>query len=94
VQFYWDPAKDEANRRKHGMDFVTATEVFDDPFCLIELNSIADREERWQAIGQASGSVLLLVVHTIDGEHGEEIRIISARKVERDERRNYEFGQV
>ena len=90
MRFSWDPWKDEANQRKHGIDFVTATAVFEDPFCVIKLDRVVDTEQRWHAIGCAADFALLFVVHTIHGEHEDEIRIISARKVERDERRIYE----
>ncbi len=94
IRFAWDPVKNKANRRKHGIRFETATEVFDDPLCLVELNSVVDGEERWQAIGRAGRSTLLLVVHTVDGEYEEEVWLISARKADRNERRNYELGPI
>ena len=34
IGFEWDPAKNEINRFKHGIDFETAAPVFDDVFCV------------------------------------------------------------
>lgn len=56
MRFEWDPRKDKANRKKHGISFELAQRVFDDPNHL----SLQDRqeggEERWQTLG--------LMVHT------------------------------
>jgi len=95
TRFDWDPWKAAANERKHGIDFDTALLAFADPFALPVLERIEDGEQRWQTIGAVSGYLLLLVVHTIwetteDGEEIEVIRIISARKADRSERRRYE----
>jgi uncharacterized DUF497 family protein len=32
VRFDWDPAKNRLNRKRHGLSFEYALEVFDDPF--------------------------------------------------------------
>ncbi|WP_430912366.1 BrnT family toxin [Methylobacterium sp. sgz302541] len=94
-RFEWDPAKAAANERKHGITFDLALRVFADPFLLMIQDRVEDGEQRWQTLGSASGYVLLLVVHTLretveDGEDMEVIRIISARKADRSERRRYE----
>jgi uncharacterized DUF497 family protein len=49
-------------------------------------------ERRWQTLGMVGGMLLLLVAHTVEFEEqeGEIIRIISARRAERKERRRYE----
>jgi len=53
-----------------------------------------DGEERWQTIGSAGGVVLLLVAHTWrEAATGEQyIRIISARRANKEERELYEEG--
>lgn len=91
VRFEWDPAKAAANQRKHGVSFETATRVFADPNAIFEQDRSVDGEPRWQAIGVADGLVMLLVAHALE-ERGEveAIRIISARKANRKERRRYE----
>lgn len=95
TRFEWDERKNLANRRKHGIDFATALRVFADPFALSEQDRIEDGEARWQTLGLVEGRLLLLVAHIVreDNEDGEEtdvIRIISARKADRKERRRYE----
>lgn len=87
-QFEWDEAKRRTNLRKHGVDFKRATLVFDDPLVKIQEDefSLYFDEEREQAIGMVSGTVMI-VVYTY---RGEKIRIISARKAEPNERRLYE----
>ena len=89
-EFEWDPAKARSNLRKHGIDFETATVVFEDPFAIVELDRMEGGEERWHTIGMGGGAPILLVVHTIRDEDIEIIRIISARRAERNERRRYE----
>ena len=89
--FEWDPLKAASNKRKHGVSFETATRVFADPNVLIEENHVEAGEQRWQAIGMVEGLVLLAVAHTVRESDGSEtIRIISARKADRKERRSYE----
>jgi len=83
--FEWDAAKAEANYLKHGVDFPTATEVFDDPFGIEEADPRQYDEERFLISGMGGGS-LLTVVYT---ERGESIRIISARRATKREHDNY-----
>ena len=91
MRFEWDERKNRQNRRKHQFSFELATEVFADPFCLTITDQILDGEERCWTVGRVEGLALLVVVHTIRHEHGEEvIRIISARKATPRERRFYE----
>jgi uncharacterized protein len=95
TRFEWDPDKAASNRRKHGISFETAMRAFADPFALTVQDRIEGRESRWQTLGLVGGTVLLLVAHTVreedeDGSMVEVIRIISARKADRTERRRYE----
>ncbi|OFC59313.1 hypothetical protein BAE30_08640 [Acidithiobacillus caldus] len=92
--FEWDGRKAETNFRKHGVCFEEAALVFDDPFALSEQDRIENGEQRWQNVGMAGGCLLLLVAHTVRFEEKgvEVIRIISARRVNRKERRRYEHG--
>ena len=91
--FEWDDRKAEANFNKHGIRFEEAALVFNDPFALSEQDRIENGEQRWQTIGMAGGCLLLLVAHTVRFEDGiEVVRIISARRVDRKERRRYEHG--
>ena len=89
----WDDAKNASNRRKHGVSFEAAALVFDDPAHLTLQDRIEAGESRWQTIGRASETVLLLVAHTWqDAEDGEHLRIISARRATKLERKIYEQG--
>lgn len=90
----WDDRKAESNFRKHGIRFEDAARAFDDPFAVSEQDRIENGEQRWQTIGMASGCLLLLVAHTVcfEDEGIEVVRIISARRVDRKERRRYEYG--
>lgn len=88
IIFEFDPAKAASNRRKHGVDFPTATEIFQDALSL----TIADvahscGEERFITIGQTQQGELLVVVHV---DKGEGIRLISARRATVNERKCYE----
>ena len=52
-------------------------------------------ELRWQAIGLVGGTAILLVAHSYSSEDAEEvIRIISARKADRTERKVYEQNRI
>jgi uncharacterized DUF497 family protein len=91
VFFEWDERKNQKNRLKHRVSFETAQEVFDDPRAVSFLEGVFEDEERWQTLGQVGGVVILIVVHTLRQEAGEEIvRIISARKATPRERSIYE----
>ena len=92
MRFEWDEYKDRLNRAKHGVSFETARLVFDDPLHLSVQDRIVAGEARWQTLGLVSGVVILIVAHTYgtEGPGQEVIRIISARKATRNERRRYE----
>jgi len=86
----WDEAKNEINRRKHGIEFETAQLVFDDPCCVTFIERLTDGEERWHAIGSIENIIILVVVHTYREEAPDEVvRIISARPATRRERKLY-----
>ena len=92
MRFDWDPPKELANQRKHGVSFQQARAVFADPLAV----SIPDPdapEQRWITIGEADALGLLVVGHTYREAGGREvIRVISARRATRGERRRYEEG--
>lgn len=93
MRFEWDEHKNRSNRSKHHISFELACEVFDDPHQLNRQDRIVDGEMRWQTVGMVGGIALLIVAHTWHEDDGEEIvRIISARKATRAERRAYEDG--
>ena len=91
LRFEWDPAKARTNLRKHGVSFETAALVFADPFAVFDQDRIEAGELRWVAIGSVEGFRVLAVAHVVRVQDGEEvIRIISARKADRKEKRRYE----
>jgi uncharacterized DUF497 family protein len=66
----------------------------DDPFAVGIEDRVVDGEERWQTSGMIDGVVLLIVAHTWRDDAGDEvIRLISARKATRSERRAYAKNQ-
>jgi uncharacterized protein len=73
------------------ISFDTALHVFDDPYHATTQDREVDGEPRWQTIGMVGVHNVLLVAHTIDDEAGA-VRIISARKATRTERRIYAEG--
>ena len=87
VRFVWNAAKQRLNEERHGVAFEEATEVFFDPFVLVEPESGAGAESRRVAIGLTSDWRMLFVVHL---EIGETIRIVSARRASKSQRRRYE----
>jgi uncharacterized DUF497 family protein len=88
----WDAAKAARNFRKHGIRFEEAALVFDDPLAASALERIENGEERWQTVGLVGGCLLLLVAHTVHVDEVEIIRIVSARRADPTERKNYEHG--
>jgi uncharacterized DUF497 family protein len=88
MRFSWDAKKAAANLRKHGVSFEEASTVFRDPFSATGSDPDDSVEERrFVTFGNSSQNRLLVVAHT---EQGDNIRIISARLVTRQERKIYE----
>jgi hypothetical protein len=89
IGFEWDDEKAESNAIKHGISFKMAAFVFDDPYALIldDEKHSAQEHRRW-LIGD-SGKGVLIVVFTIRPPQGN-IRIVSARKANRRERKMHE----
>ncbi len=91
VRFEWDEAKAKSNLQKHGVRFEDAMLVFADPFAMVEQDRSEGGELRWQTLGLVAGIVPLLVARTVRNEDEDEIiRIISARKAIRKERKRYD----
>ena len=88
MKFQWDPAKARSNLQKHQVDFEEASTIFDDPqfITFLDEEHSAD-EERYITIGLSNKSRLLMVAHT---ERDDTIRIISARKVTKNEEKFYQ----
>lgn len=89
----WDSQKAKSNIKKHGISFEVAATVFNDPHQLSILDAKDHGEERWVTIGLTADKKTLVIVHTyIRSDSNEFIRIISARKATKKERKNYEEG--
>jgi uncharacterized protein len=93
LRFEWDEKKNTANRRKHGVSFAEAKTAFlDEDARVIPDPEHSDEEERFVLLG-LSISVRVLVVCHCYREHGDVIRIIAARKADRDEIEQYHWWQ-
>ena len=87
--FEWNERKAAANRKKYGVSFDEATSVFLDEYArLIHDPLAASHEGRFILLGLSIHLRLLVVVHCYQ-EDIDVIRIISARKADRSERRQY-----
>ena len=65
TRFEWDPAKSRENRRKHGVEFETATLVFEDPVILSRKDLLyRGEEQRFNALGEIAPGIVLFVVYT------------------------------
>jgi hypothetical protein len=84
MEFEWDPAKDEANRRRHGISFEEVQELFTSGVDYLEIydGEHSHDEDRFIAIGPIARGVVL-VVYT--ERHEGVVRIISARRATRAE---------
>ncbi len=91
TEFEWDESKAKINFSKHGVSFVEAATVFWDFLSVTVLDKRHSTSElRFITVGQSKVENILVVMHS---ERGDKIRIISARKANRDERRQYEEGK-
>lgn len=85
----WDEGKAEANLRKHGIDFVDAAQVLHDELA-ITVRDTGAAEPRIITIGTDMRERILVVVSTW---RGTSVRLISARRATRRERRLYQEGK-
>lgn len=87
-RFEWDTDKAKANLSKHAISFEEAKTVFADPLSITMADPDHSVEEcRFIDVGVSSQGEVLIVVYT---EREAVIRIISARRATRLERRVYE----
>ncbi|MBK7540813.1 MAG: BrnT family toxin [Candidatus Competibacteraceae bacterium] len=90
MSFLWDTKKAAANHRKHGVSFEEASSALRDTFSATAHDpDHSEDEDRFVTFGVSSRGRLLAVSHT---EHGNSIRIISARLATNAERQIYEEG--
>ncbi len=89
MKILWDPEKADLNYRKHKVRFSDAESVLFDPMALTDEDHSADEEQRFVTIGTDALDRVLVVVYTC---RGRDIRLISARRATRNERKSYEEG--
>jgi uncharacterized DUF497 family protein len=89
LRFSWDPRKAKSNLRKHGVSFEEAETVFfDEHALLIDDPEASPTEDRFVVLGLSAKPRVLLVCHCLR-EDGQLIRIISARRPNKNEEREY-----
>ena len=86
MKYQWDKDKAATNLSKHGIDFADAVSVFSDDLAITTQDERFD-EERFITIGMDVFGQILILVYTL---RGNQIRVISARKATRRERKQYE----
>ena len=92
IRFEWDEKKNRSNRKKHGVWFEEAQQVFDDASALRFYDLLHSKEEdRFLLLGM-SGPGRILVVVFCERERDNVIRIISVRKATKKESKIYEKG--
>ena len=92
MKYEWNEEKNKLNQQKHGVSFEEAKEVFDDALQISKLDKrFSYFEERWITVGSTSKHKVLVVANLFFTDEGEEvIRIISARKANKQEKESYE----
>ena len=87
-EFQWDEEKAKSNLKKHGVSFEEGATIFNDPMiATISDPDHSEDEERFISIGMSMIRRLLTVIHTYRKER---IRLVSARKATKAEKKNYE----
>lgn len=84
--FEWDETKRKDGIKKHGVDMVFAARIFRDHTVIFQDSRVDYAEHRFSAIGRI-GELFYVVIFT---RRGENIRLISARKAGRRDRRRYQ----
>lgn len=91
MKFEWDPQKADSNQKKHGVSFQEAASVLGDNLSITYPDpDHSVKENRFITVGMSRLGRVLMVAHT---DRRGNIRIISARKTTRQERRYYEESE-
>jgi len=89
IGFVWDPRKNAMNRKKHGISFEEARDVFYDESAIRYFDpDHSEDEDRFLMLGM-SARLRVLVVSHFYMENDTTIRIISARKATKKEEATY-----
>ena len=89
--FEWDSKKNASNLKKHKLSFKQATEVFLDTEAIyIPDDNHAEKENRWLVLGKIENFTIVVVVFVDKSDKTQEkLRIISARKADKVEEKEY-----
>jgi uncharacterized protein len=90
LDFEWDERESVENLKKHGVSFEAASGVFNDPFALDFEDRTMDDGEVRRSIIRMANALRLMIAYT---EREDTIRLISARKATRPERKQYDDGK-
>jgi uncharacterized protein len=85
MEFEYDPEKSRANADKHGIDFLQAQQMWDDPDLLL-LPARSASERRWLALGLCEGRLWAAIFTLRSGR----IRLISVRRARAEESSVYQ----
>lgn len=92
VRFIWDENKNKLNKKKHGISFEEATEVFgDENAILFDDPDHSYEEERFLIIGITGAKGICIVSHCYRDKDST-VRIISAREATKKEKHFYQKG--
>jgi len=89
MDFGFDPAKSAANKRKHGIDFKDAQDLWNDSR-LLEIPARVTDEPRWVVVGKIGEKHWSAVIT----RRGENIRLISVRRSRDEEVAIYESEEI
>jgi uncharacterized DUF497 family protein len=87
--FEYDPVKSAENKRKHGIDFDTALQLWSDD-ALVEIPAKVVDEVRWLVIGKIADKHWSAVI----ARRGENVRLISVRRSRVEEVALYESEEI
>ncbi|MEJ5293578.1 MAG: BrnT family toxin [Candidatus Methanosuratincola sp.] len=85
MEFEFDPIKSQANKNKHGIDFVEAQAIWQDPDYVV-VPAVTTDEARFLVVGKIAGNHWSAIITY----RGERIRIISVRRSRESEVKLYE----
>lgn len=91
MDYQWQPDKAAANLKKHSIDFADAVGVFEDEWALTVKEELVKGEQRFATLGIDFLGRIIVVVYTY---RDDDIRLISARKATKGERKAYESKRI
>ena len=91
MKIEWDSKKAAASLKKHGIDFADAAVALEDHNALT-IGDESHEEQRFKTLALGPNFNVLLIVHSL--RDADTVRIVSARKADRTEARQYHQGVV